>query len=151
MECPVPSHIYSFEYRTPILSGIQVFGFQIVTVHRMSKHLKSFLQKVGNQMFQFLKGRGGSQIPTIILSRIIFQVVATIVKTPTIRYRNFRSLSHIMAVPHLPRNLTHLIKFKKLTRQVYNLFQEPVEQLPLGLSIAEEKNQTVLKTKQLKN
>ena len=28
------------------------------------------------------------------------------------------------------------------TRQVYNLFQEPVEQLPLGFSIAEEKNQS---------
>ena len=26
-----------------------------------------------------------------------------------------------------------------ITKQVYNLFQEPVEQLPLGLSIAEEK------------
>ena len=26
------------------------------------------------------------------------------------------------------------------TRQVYNLFQEPVEQPPLGFSIAEEKN-----------
>ena len=35
-------------------------------------------------------------------------------------------------------------------RQVYNLFQEPVEQLPGGLSIAEEKNQTVFKTKQVK-
>ena len=30
-----------------------------------------------------------------------------------------------------------------ITRQVYNLFQEPVEQPPLGFSIAEEKNQTV--------
>ena len=29
------------------------------------------------------------------------------------------------------------------TRQVYNLFQEPVEQPPLGFSITEEKNQTV--------
>ena len=28
---------------------------------------------------------------------------------------------------------------QSLTRQVYNLFQEPVEQAPLGFSIAEEK------------
>ena len=27
----------------------------------------------------------------------------------------------------------------QITRQVYNLFQEPVEQPPLGFSIAEEK------------
>ena len=38
----------------------------------------------------------------------------------------------------------------KETRQVYNLFQEPVEQPPLGFSLAEEKNQTVLKNKQVK-
>ena len=38
----------------------------------------------------------------------------------------------------------------RTTRQVYNLFQEPVELPPLGFSIAEEKNQTVLKTKQVK-
>ena len=37
----------------------------------------------------------------------------------------------------------------ELTREVYNLFQEPVE-LSLGFSIAEEQNQTVLKTKQVK-
>ena len=37
-----------------------------------------------------------------------------------------------------------------ITRQVYNLFQEPVEQPPLGFSIAEEKNRTVLKSKQVK-
>ena len=36
-----------------------------------------------------------------------------------------------------------------ITRQVYNLFQEPVEQPALGFSIAEEKNQTVLKIKQI--
>ena len=36
-----------------------------------------------------------------------------------------------------------------VTRQVYNLFQEPVEQPPLDFSIAEEKNQTVLRTKQV--
>ena len=35
-------------------------------------------------------------------------------------------------------------------RQVSNLFQEPMEQPPLGFSIAEEKNHTVLKTKQVK-
>ena len=35
------------------------------------------------------------------------------------------------------------------TRQVYNLFQEPVEQPPLGFSIAEEKSDS-FKTKQVK-
>ena len=40
--------------------------------------------------------------------------------------------------------------FLEVTRQVYNLFQEPVEQPPLGFSIAEEKYQTVLKPKNVK-
>ena len=38
-----------------------------------------------------------------------------------------------------PEKWIRQIAIQKLTRQVYNLFQEPVEQTPLGLSIAEEK------------
>ena len=38
----------------------------------------------------------------------------------------------------------------KETRQVYNLFQEPVEQHPLGFSIAEEKIRQFKKPNRLK-
>ena len=39
-----PSHMdLSFEYRTPILSGIQVFGIQMVTVYRKSVFLQPIM------------------------------------------------------------------------------------------------------------
>ena len=38
-----PSHVtLPFEYRTPILSGIQVLGIQMVTVHVSLRLLSSF-------------------------------------------------------------------------------------------------------------
>ena len=40
--------------------------------------------------------------------------------------------------------------YSNLDKTGYNLFQEIVEQPPLGFSIAEEKKQIVLKTKQFK-
>ena len=42
---------------------------------------------------------------------------------------------------HKLHSFLHAVK----TRQVYNLFQEPVEQPPLGFNIAEEKLKTAKK------
>ena len=61
-----------------------------------------------------------------------------------------RGASIPAAPPHPPGRPLSVLLYKlpvvihaglylKVTRQVYNLFQEPVEQPPLGFSIAEEK------------
>ena len=62
-------------------------------------------------------------------------------------------INYWLKIKHNTKNSNTIAKYNashSLTRQVYNLFQEPVEEPPLGFSIAEEKNQTVLKTKQVK-
>ena len=60
-----------------------------------------------------------------------------------VRVQNYKQLKHILTevlgfLLH-PLNPGCWRVNALITRQVYNLFQEPVEQLPLGLSIAEEK------------
>ena len=55
--------------------------------------------------------------------------------------------SHVQITPH---SRCRLASLQLVTKQVYNLFQEPMEQPPLGFSIAEEKNYKVFKKKQVK-